>query len=216
MKTSSMREHERGGKFAEKNRTKFRRGEKLASGWGCCRLCRTYANPPSGAKMRCKRKIGSFSCAPHIVPPPPQCIPTIQAAVLSNVPGGRRMHNAWHARVSSFVVAYFKSQLPHELKRTGNGRGWGRRPRKEAPSVQNLREFGTPSRNTLAHVVEEIAKFPTGLLRHVSIAQRGCFLPTPLSLLPVMPKILTHSLVKMSIPVSLVFFLRGRFLSTAT
>lgn len=59
--------------------------------------------------------------------------------------------------------------------------GGGRRTRKEAreaPSVQNLREFVTPSRDTLVHVVEEIAKFPTGLLRHVSIPQRGCFPPT--------------------------------------
>lgn len=90
--------------------------------------------------------------------------------------------------------------------RRGTGREWGRARKgaREAPSVQNLREFVTPSRNTLAHVVEEIAKFPTGLLRHVSIPQRGCFPPTSLfpPTLPVVcyAKILTHSLVQMSMP----------------
>lgn len=151
---------------------------------------------------------------------PRQCIPTIREAVLSDVLGaaeGECIMLGMPEFPSSSLRILSRSCYMGRTRSGGTGRGTGGRTRKgarEAPSVQNLREFVTPSRNTLAHVVEEIAKFPTGLLRHVSIPQRGCF-PPPTPLFPptlsvvCYAKILMHSLVQMSIPdisVPLVFF----------
>lgn len=86
------------------------------------------------------------------------------------------MHNIrLHARVSSFFVAtYFKSQLPHggcgggKSEKEDDGRRRGRRTRDETcGSLSRCREThcSLAHERARAHVVEEIAKFPAGLLR---------------------------------------------------
>lgn len=162
--------------------------EKLASGWEYCKICRTYANLSSSIKTRCKRKIGSalFPCALHIVPP--ECMPTRVGGVLATSPTEGECIMLSMSEFPSLL--YFKSQ--RGLRKTEGKGEQTRKGARKTSSVQNLGKFVTPSRNTLVHVVEEIAKFPTGLLRHVSIPQHGCFPLAPFFFLRfplcVMPK----------------------------
>lgn len=205
-----MREHEREENSRRKIEQSFAAERSLRaveSVANCVGPMLTHRK--DGAKTRCKRKIGSAHSPVPLILYPPQCIPTIRAAVFGNVPGGRRMHNAWHARVSFFVVAYFKSQLPHGLGRTGLEGDEGDEREKRLERLPRYKTWSLSLRHE-THSRTWSRKLPSFLRDFYAMCQFHnvvAFFQHPFpSHASRYAKILIYSLVKMSIPVSLVFF----------